>query len=120
MAEALHGWVHAFTEQGMEGDVVWAFQDASFAASRLSAWEHAGLVFLGEGDHLTILEDDGTVLFSGLLSLRTREGCLGLGRVPASEGGWVPAGVEKEAWIAWMWRHPPLRAVLTRATGRAG
>jgi len=103
----------------MEGAVEWIFQDAAFAASRDSGWRLEGMRYLAEGDLLTITGDDGLRLFSRLIRKRKRHGIFGHRTVTPAQGGWYPAGVLLDDWIAWMNRKPPLSARLRPAPARA-
>ncbi len=109
----MRGWVFPYSEQGWEGAVVWAFQDAAYAESRAAGWDPRGLYWLQHLDHLKIFDDDGAVLWQGVIVPMSRLNWRT--RVSHTDGSWFPKGVSLETWRAWMWRHPPYAAELERA-----
>ena len=110
---AMRGWVFPYSEQGWEGAVVWAFQDSAYAASRLAGWDPNGLYWLQRGDRLKIFDDDGALLWQGVIEPVARINLVK--RVTPGDGDWFPKGVPLETWREWMWRHPPYAAELERA-----
>src|SRR5437867_1927106 len=104
--EEYSGWLHIYSEQGMEGGFVWALQDERFAMCRGGGWSQAGTVFLENGDELTVYEDNGKVLWSGKIQTVA---------APAEIGSnWVPAEVDFATWRSYFDRRPRARAVLRR------
>lgn len=108
----MRGWIFPYYDQGSEGAVLWAFQDAAFAASRDAGWNLDGLCDIRRGDKLTIFDEDGAVLWSGVIDPVTRISAWQ--RVTPGDGNWFPKGVTLETWRAWLWHRPPLAAELER------
>lgn len=104
----LHGWIADFWEQGMEEPPWHIFQDEKWADSREGGWSREGMYTFRDGDRLTILEDDGSVLWAG--QLRDRKSGW-FSTLAASSCEWHPEEVPAETWSAWFRRSPALRAV---------
>ncbi|MBK7201954.1 hypothetical protein [Candidatus Amarolinea dominans] len=105
------GWISEYWEQGME-EMPWhIFQDERFCGSRTEGWLHAGIVQLGDGQHLTILNDEGQVMWAGVLHSRRLHW---LGRRPTQPWNyqWHPLTVPAETWTAWFEAKPSYRAIL--------
>lgn len=81
------------------------FQDEKFG------WDRAGMHTFAEGDHLTVLDDDGSVLWAGVIRGR-KTGFFS--RLAAGSCDWHPEEVAAETWQGWFRRSPPTRAVLRR------
>lgn len=110
----LHGWISDFWEQGMEEPPWLIFQDEKYAESPAGGWSRDGMHTFAEGDHLTILGEDGSVLWAGRLESR-KTGWFS--RLPASSCDWHPEDVPAETWSGWFRRSPSLRAVFRPAKG---
>lgn len=82
------GWITDYCEFGMEGRAL-VFQDEAYCNS--SGWEREGMHWLADGDVLTILNEDGSVLWHGTL----------------------PSDVDRDVWWGWFEKNPPMRAILT-------
>ena len=104
----LHGWIDLYQAQGMSAPAH-VFQDARFALSRTEGWEAPGLILLGAGHRLTILADDGAILWSGRLVPRRTWRRWISGR---RDEGWIPENTDQADWDAYFRRHPPLNARL--------
>ena len=113
MRTKLHGWIADFWEQGMEESPWLTFQDEKYCESPTGGWSREGLHRFAEGDHLTILGDDGEVLWTGVLEGR-KSGWFS--RLEAGSSDWHPEDVEAETWQGWFRRSPALRAVLELGT----
>lgn len=103
----LSGVLLAYYEQGWEGAIRFAFQPDN---SNLP-------IFLSSGQHLTVFDDDGAVLWSGKLHF-VRRGWRDQHRLGA--GIWSDCkqkGVSYAQWMDWFWRQPPLRAALADEDG---
>lgn len=101
----LQGELVAYWEQGWEGRIEFVFQaDASNTP-----------YFLKNGDRLTILDEAGTILWSGQIRwvpVRFWD------RYRNTESIWSyqkQKGVAYGQWLAWFWRKPPLKASLELA-----
>lgn len=106
-----HGWISEYWEQGME-EMPWhIFQDERFCASRTEGWLHAGIVQLGDGQHLTILNDEGQVMWAGELRARRLRW---FDRHPTQPWNywWHPLTVPAATWTAWFGTTPSYRATL--------
>lgn len=90
------------------------FQDEKYAESPAGGWSRDGMHTFAEGDHLTILGEDGSVLWAGRLESR-KTGWFS--RLPASSCDWHPEDVPAETWSGWFRRSPSLRAVFRPAKG---
>ncbi len=105
------GWIAEYWEQGWEGNFWRIFQDARFCASRTEGWSPAGIIRLEDGQHLTVFDDAGVILWSGRLQARQLSRCERHHTQPW-QPGWHPVGVPDETWAAWFNAHPALRARL--------
>ncbi|MCA9897438.1 MAG: hypothetical protein H6654_09290 [Ardenticatenaceae bacterium] len=98
----VNGELVAYWEQGWEGRIEFAFQDAA------STMPH----FLRKGDRLAIYAEDGTTLWSGEIEW-VRRRLWDRHRLDA--GIWSyqkQRGVGYGRWLAWFWHKPPLKARL--------
>ncbi len=96
------GEILAYWEQGMEGRIEFAFQAANLDRP----------IFLENGQHLSIYDEDGTVVWSGNIELVRRRFW---DRHNLREPVWSytkQKGVSYKQWMAWFWRKPPLKARL--------
>ena len=96
----MEGWISTYWAQGMEGEVWFIFQDERYASG--DQWQMEGLHQIAPGQHLTIFDAQGQVLWRGLLKLR-KQGWFGRHTL-------VPPEVGEERWEAWFRHSPPLRA----------
>jgi hypothetical protein len=108
--ERIEGWISEYWEQGMEY-VAAIFQDRSHATGRDGGWRYEGMHSLCEGDELTILADDGAVLWSGRVGSM---GCDGRLEIMPATSAWVPPGIDPAQWREWFCASPSLCAVLIR------
>lgn len=107
-----HGWISDFWEQGMEGERWHVFQDIAFAQDRAHGWRREGMYLLQTGDRLTILADDGHLLWQGTLAARRLRW---FGRkVSPYEPEWHPVDVSMAVWLGWFRQRPVSRARLAR------
>jgi hypothetical protein len=97
------GWITTYYEQGMEGYVMYVFQEGPESAD--GTWPIDKMFALSPGSELTIVGDDGAILWSGTLVLR-RLGLFGL----FGRRALIPRGIDPESWRSWFERRPPLTA----------
>ncbi|MCB9748637.1 MAG: hypothetical protein H6713_01390 [Myxococcales bacterium] len=109
--EPVRGHLEAYWEQGWEGRIEYAFMPDGGRGI------HA-LVWLRDGDELTIFEADGLrVRWSGTLRL-VRRGWLS--RPPPELKTWnglTQRGVPYASWLRWFCERPPLPAAHARPPG---
>jgi 8-oxo-dGTP pyrophosphatase MutT (NUDIX family) len=98
------GVIHGWFETGLEG-VVWAFQDESGILPD-GRWSYDGLIPLERGDRLTILDDEGKVLWEG--KVKPSKGTV----AGPYRTHWVQDGVDPKVWASWFCREQNLKAVL--------
>ena len=113
MAQELHGWISEYTAQGMEGDVWLIFQDRAYARDREGGWDMAGMYRLQEKDALTIFDEQGQVLWSGVIATRP-SGLFNLFKRRPGHPDWSPTDVSLIDWHNWFRHQPPLEAILKR------
>lgn len=111
----LQGWVSTYTAMELEGVVWLVFQDARYATGREHDWRFEGMHQLGIGDQLTIFDNNGAVLWSGVIAPR-RVGILGLRKLNPDHYEWSPEGISRETWMGWLSQHPSLAATYQPAT----
>ena len=120
----MEGFLTAYAETGTEG-VHWALEEDPF-------WSHQPLHVLKNGDHLTVYNDDGSVLWDGIIDLEYKTGYQRYPRNPehgqqAVFNHWVhgnQCGFRLEDWAAMFFagqlsesKFPkPLRATLVLAS----
>ncbi len=97
------GWISTFWEQGMEEPPWLVFQGRSPDGDE--RWDRGLMRRLDGGDRLTIIGDDGEVLWSGALRWR-RLGLFGI----VGPRTLAPAGIDEALWRSWFVRKPPLVA----------
>ncbi len=101
----LQGELVAYWEQGWEGRIEFAFQaDGSTMP-----------IFLKNGDRLTILDENDTILWSGKIHWVRRRFW---DRHQLDAGIWSyqkQKGFSYGQWLDWFWRKPPLKASLELA-----
>lgn len=103
----IKGWISTFLEQGIE-EMPWLIlQDENFAASRLHGWQREGMHRLSEGDHLTIMSDDGQVVWTGILHTRR----IKWRKITPQDYRWHPPDVDYQKWQDWFGARPPHRAI---------
>ncbi len=98
----LKGELVAYWEQGWEGRIDFVFQPDDTNTP----------IFLKNGDRLTILDGDGTALWSGKIQWVRRRFW---DRHRLEAGIWSyqkQKGVSYHQWMAWFWQKPPLQANL--------
>ena len=96
------GHLEAYWEQGWEGRIDFAFQPD----------DSPHPIFLQSGHRLTILDTDGTTLWSGAIHFVTRRW---KDNHKLDAGIWAyekQKGVTYAQWMDWFWRKPPLKATL--------
>lgn len=107
----LQGWIAEYSAQGMEGEVWRIFQDRNHAQSREGGWTLTGMHCLQTGQELTILAEDGAILWTGPIA-PTRSGWLGWRTLHPRDPNWTPPEIPLEQWQTWFQASPPLAAVL--------
>lgn len=97
------GELLAYWEQGWEGMIDFFFQvDGSDEFFPLK-----------DGQHLTIFNADGSVLWSGKLNFIRRNEWFDKHRLNADIWAYTKQkGVSYADWMDWFWRQPPLKAKL--------
>jgi len=101
----MDGVLLAYWEQGWEGRIEFGFQPDGGGQ-----W-----LTLEPGDQLTILGEDGSRLWSGIIGW-TKPGFLERRRYPGTVWSWVKQrGVPYGEWIGFFWHKPALRAKLVRS-----
>ena len=103
----LQGFICDFWEQGMEESPWHIFQDARFIGPEPGGWQREGIHQFQDGDHLTILAEDESVLWSG--TFVTRKNGL-FSKLHAGSCEWHPLDVPQAQWESWFVHQPPLRA----------
>jgi hypothetical protein len=98
----LHGELEAYWEQGWEGRIEFAFQ-----------FEGNGTpFFLQGGQHLTIYDTDGKILWSGKIQF-VKRGFFDHHKLDAEIWSYIKQkDVSYADWMDWFWRRPPLKAKL--------
>ncbi|AFY37905.1 hypothetical protein Lepto7376_1565 [[Leptolyngbya] sp. PCC 7376] len=98
----LKGQLEAYWEQGWEGSIAFTFYDVN----------NHQLIFLQNGQTLTIYNRYDTILWSGKLQFVKR----GFFEKHSLEANiWSETkqkGVSYGDWMAWFWQKPPLKAKL--------
>lgn len=97
------GWITTYWEQGMEGYVMYVFQEGPASAD--GSWPIDKMFLIAAGGELTIVDDDGATLWSGTLASR-RLGLFGL----FGRRALIPPEIDPETWTSWFERRPPLNA----------
>lgn len=99
----LHGELEAYWEQGWEGRIEYALQ---FEGNQKP-------FFLENGQHLTIYNENGDIVWSGKLKLVRRNNWFDKHQLDANIWSWTKQkGVSYAEWMAWFWHKPPLKAKL--------
>lgn len=107
------GWIAEYHTQGME-EVWQIFQDEKFSRSRTEGWNEEGMHILSPGDNLTIYDDEGNELWSGVIVLKQNliERILNwFKRTQPNTFG----DVDPILWVQLFRSQPPLRAKLWKA-----
>ncbi|MGI0494336.1 hypothetical protein ACN4EG_21325 [Alkalinema pantanalense CENA528] len=107
----LQGWIAEYSAQGMEGEVWRIFQDGQAAQSREAGWQLTGMHRLQTGQELTILAEDGAVLWTGPIE-PIRVGWFRWRRIFPDDPDWAPPGIPLAQWASWFRASPPLAAIL--------
>ncbi len=96
------GKIFAYLEQGMEGRIDFAFHAADSDRP----------IFLEDGQHLTIYDTNGEVIWSGQIHL-VRRRFWDRHHLPVSIWSYTKQkGVPYHQWMAWFWQKPSLKARL--------
>lgn len=85
----------------MEGEIFYTFQP-----------DAGGIIWLRNGLYLTILAENGDVLWAGIIQLRRRGW---FEQHHLSNKIWsntTQKDISYNQWITWFWQKPPLRATL--------
>jgi len=110
----LKGVIEDYFETGCEG-IMWTFYEDGKEG-------YGGLHNLEAGDHLTILDDDGSELFSGIIKPNREIGkqVIPLNpeySQPVALGCWIhwtQDGFLPDDWAKLFFKKPPLRAILRK------
>lgn len=105
--DTMQGYLSDFWEQGMEEAPWLIFQDARYCAGPRGGWDREGLHRLGEGDRLTIFNEDGSVCWAGTITTR-RVGWFS--KLQAGSSQWYPEGMDSTTWTGFFRHDPPLKA----------
>lgn len=101
-SKTYHGTLEAYWEQGWEGRISFVFQlnDSNQP------------IFLQFGQRLTILNEDGTTLWSGVIHF-VKRGWRDNHELDADIWSYIKQkDVTYAQWMEWFWRKPPLKATL--------
>lgn len=106
MTEVIKGIIFPFAETGTEG-IIWSLQDEKYISEDGKRWQYDGLNPLQDGDHLTVLNDDGSVFWEGTIKLEYKRNYQPYPMNPshgqqAVGGCWVHGlqeDVEPEQWL---------------------
>ncbi len=109
MRDLIDGYLEPYWEQGMEGRIAFMF----LADNDLPPYgQREALIYLENGQELTIFGEDGAILWSGLINFvprRRREKHKLKAQIWSVER---QEGVPYWQWMEWFWHEPRLRAVL--------
>ncbi len=109
MSDLISGYLESYWEQGMEGRIVFMF----LADNDLPPHnQRKALIYLENGQELTIFGQDGVILWSGLINFvprRWREKHKLKAQIWSVE---QQKGVPYWQWMEWFWHRPRLRATL--------
>ena len=97
-----NGHLEAYWEQGWEGRIEYCFFDI----------DRKELLFLKNGDRLTIYAEGDSILWSGEIHFVRRGWC---DRHQLDAGIWSDSkqkGVSYKNWMAWFWHKPSLKGDL--------
>lgn len=103
MVMVYQGCLEAYWEQGWEGRIEWAF-----APDRALHPDAPLVIFLENGQQLTVFAPTGQPLWSGSIKLRPRR-FWDRHSLKADIWSWTTQrGVRYADWIGWFWRVPEL------------
>jgi protein-S-isoprenylcysteine O-methyltransferase Ste14 len=101
-SKIFHGTLEGYWEQGWEGRISFVFQPDDSTQP----------IFLQHGQRLTILNDDGTTLWSGIIQF-VKRGWRDNHNLDADIWSYIKQkDVTYAQWMEWFWRKPPLKATL--------